>query len=249
MPLPPTSLADLHWFGRAFTGLFSEVAGLELVGVGALAFLVGATWSGYTLGRMTIALLLSPLFLALLASGFAVYPFYGRLLLFGLPGLLLVIAGGAGAIVALSRQGLAMLGVALLALLFFHPVSSAGAGLLRQRPKWEARAAIERIARDRRPGDAVYVYYGGQTQMRYYARRVGMTADDWVRGVCSRDDWTAYERDIDELGHPRRVWVLISHYLPDERTFLLAQLDRRGRRLDEFRSGHVQAYLYDLSQH
>jgi len=250
MPLPPTSFTDLRWFGRAFTGLFSEVAGLQLVGVAILAFVVGAAHgSGYALGRMTVALLLSPLLLALLASGFDVYPFYGRLLLFGLPGLLLVMAGGAGAIVARSRPGLVTLGVTLLALLFFQPVASARAGLLPQRPKWEARGAIQRVARERRTGDLVYVYYGGQTQMRYYARRVGLTADQYVLGVSSRDDFTGYERDLDALGKAPRVWVILSHYLPDELTFFTTALERRGKRLDEFRSGNVLVYLYDFSGH
>ena len=83
--------------------------------------------------------------------------------------------------------------------------------------------------------------------MRYYAKRVGLSTDDYVRGVCSRDDWSKYEADLDAL-RGKRVWVVFSHALADERIFFLDELDRHGAALGQFSTGGVSVFHYDLGE-
>jgi hypothetical protein len=244
MPLLPLSPGELSWFGRAFFGLFEDVLGFSLVGVAAVVFAVGAVAMARERARAA-ALLLAPLAICLLVSGLHLYPFYGRLLLFAAPALLLVMAEGAAAVGGARGQP-AFLAFALLFLLFADPAVQAVRNVARPAPTWDARAAISYVQEHRRPGDVLYVYYSGHTQMRYYAARFGIDAQDYSLGVCSRDDWSRYEEEIDELAASGRAWVLFSHWLRDEKAFFIARLDRMGTRADSFKSGHAEVYLYDF---
>ncbi len=109
LPLPPRSAADLErvfWHlvnvfnspSDVLTPLGVVTSGLVALGLfvgGALA--LGMTWPG------GLYLLLSPIVLALAASALRQYPFHGRLLLFLVPMVHLLVAQGA---VTLARGGI-----------------------------------------------------------------------------------------------------------------------------------------------
>ncbi|MBA4075378.1 MAG: hypothetical protein C0508_10060, partial [Cyanobacteria bacterium PR.023] len=63
--------------------------------------------------------------------------------------------------------------------------------------------------------------------------------------------WFYFERDIDLLKEPPRVWFIFSHTVwlgTDEEPVFLYFLDRRGQRLDHFQRQKASAYLYDLTK-
>ena len=42
----------------------------------------------------------------------------------------------------------------------------------------------------------------------FYGPRVGLLPDQWVTGVCSRDDTRAYIRDVDRYRGVKRLWLI-----------------------------------------
>jgi hypothetical protein len=87
------------------------------------------------------------------------------------------------------------------------------------------------------------------------------TVDQWSPALRSRSPrflvgrFTAYElrsylADLGRIPERGRVWIVLSFLHPDERGFLLAGLDRRGRRVGSVGSGNdvdaVTAYLYSF---
>ncbi len=104
LPVPPRSLADASLLGESIANVFinpvSILTPMNLAYTAALASIVslagclslGKRWPG------GLFLLLSPLFLALAASGLHQYPFHGRLLFCLVPTFLLLLAEGVAAI-------------------------------------------------------------------------------------------------------------------------------------------------------
>ena len=104
LPIPPASMAQAEQLFWSLANVFTDPVGLTtpfgmlptaLLGLGlfALGALAMARRRADALG-----MLVAPLLIAVLASGLHKYPFHGRLLYFLVPGLIVVIAEGLGAI-------------------------------------------------------------------------------------------------------------------------------------------------------
>lgn len=256
MPLPPSSISDAKWFISTFLGIFKHTVGLSprlsLSGLAALSFLAGCI-SIYSEKKETFLLLISPILLALLASGFHKYPFSGRLLLFIVPSVLLLVAEGAELIRSkISSHNTAVLGIIFIGLLLLYPVASISYNLLEPHYKEEIKPVIEYVRENQQDGDVLYIYYGTVPAFEYYSARYGYNVNDHVVGVSSRDNLSNYINDLDKLCGNRRVWILFSHICTwrgvDEEKFFLHYLDDIGTRLDFFKSAGASVYLYDLSQ-
>ena len=223
-------------------------------GAGALAFAAGAWWMAR--GRGTrLALLLAPAGMALAASVLRLYPFgadytsAGRVLLFLLPSLVLVVAegtvrtgrmlgGGAG------RAAAVVLGLALLAPSLMY------AGVQVPHVRAEVKPLLQYAAEERRAGDVLYVHYAGRAPFLYYAPRYGFTPRNAMVGHCGRQDAAVYLRDLRGL-RGRRVWLLFvddrALATGDDRALVLDWLEHAGRRADDQVSVGAALYLYDLS--
>ena len=72
----------------------------------------------------------------------------------------------------------------------------------------------------------------------------------WKLGSDCGADAACYAKDVDSLAGTGRTWIILSHVLirdkSDDRAILLEELDKRGRRLEEFSTHSAHAYLYDL---
>ncbi|HET8671472.1 MAG TPA: hypothetical protein VFM05_12835, partial [Candidatus Saccharimonadales bacterium] len=117
----------------------------------------------------------------------------------------------------------------------------------------QVRPVIEYVSNNRKPGDALWVYYGAGQAFLYYTRQWPIEGNVRI-GNCDRVDPRNYLRQVDaERGRPR-VWVLMAHgsgpFLFDERKSLTDYLDTIGKRIDEFHSpgeDRAEVFLYDLS--
>ena len=124
LPLPPRSYADLERDFWHVLNVFNSPSGvLTPLGVLPSAFLALGLFvlGGVVAGRRWrggLYLLLAPLLFALLASALHQYPFHGRLLLFLVPSVHLLVSEGAA---ALAWCGGARLTFALGAFLLFQP--------------------------------------------------------------------------------------------------------------------------------
>jgi hypothetical protein len=248
VPLPPRSLADILWLPTTFVGWFDD-AGLGLPALAGFVWLVGA---GLALRdrRLPALLLLAPFPVAVAASAAHAYPLYGRPIAFLIPGLLLLVAAGADGMRRATAASLPLVGPALVALLLFHPLVLAGHQLVSP-PEREELAPVVRYLQDhRQEGDVVYVYYGAQFALRYYAPRLGVRGRDVVTGVAARTAWARYVEDLQQLRGRPRVWVLFAHVYArggvDEERLLLHHLDTMGARRDRSQRTGASVYLYDL---
>jgi hypothetical protein len=259
VPAPVLSLATIEWFLHTFFGIFSNPAGLELSGIAALTCLVGGI-SMLSNKKEKLFLLISPMAATLLAASLHKYPFNGRLLLFIVPTLLLLIAEGAEQIRCKTRHEAPIIGACLVGLLFLHPLlfstyhlikPSAGdlpPGITHTRE--EIKPVMNFVEQHQHEGDILYVYHAATPAFRYYAPRFSLNKLNLVLGTS--DTLETHEKDLGPLRGHRRVWLLFSHShtdtnIDEEQAFLYL-LDKRGTRLDSFKSVGAAVYLYDLDE-
>ena len=101
-PMPPASLWDATWVLRRFAYLFVNPLNFEtpldarLTALPALGLFVVGCLSSWKREKAIFGMLALPILFALLASCLRLYPFHGRLVLFLVPSLLLLVAEGAG---------------------------------------------------------------------------------------------------------------------------------------------------------
>ena len=258
MPFPPLSFSEVKWFVDTFFVIFEKPVGLILSGVAAFAFIIGgiSTFSKEKEGGLV---LLSPILLALLASGLHKYPFHGRLLLFAVPTLLLFIAEGTERVLEKTKPASAVIGITLVGLLFFPPLLSASYHLVKPRTfvagypiREEIKPVMDHVRRHQQEEDILYLYYSTWNAFKYYQQRYGYKDGDYITGVVSKDDWSGYASDLDKLKGNDRVWILFSHFQGDahraEKQFYEYYLDSIGTRLDAYESEGAAAYLYDLGE-
>jgi len=249
-PLPPRTFEDLYWLPRSLGAVFGDPVGFVFRGLGIFCFLVGWLPVGAT-KRPVRALLLSPLLLTLLASGLKRYPFSGRLLLFLVPFILLLVAAGANAIREIAAARSAGVGRILLALLLFHPVLFAARSLIHPRTREELWPVLQYVMKHRLPGDRLYVYEGAGPAFDYYAPRFGgdpaMTLRGRYGGLAGDP-----RPDAERLRGGGRTWVVFSHAQrgdgADDEKRLLELLDPNGARRETFRAPGAAVYLYDMGE-
>jgi Dolichyl-phosphate-mannose-protein mannosyltransferase len=256
MPFPPLSLSDFQWFMAHFFGIFSNPVGISFVGIASLAFLIGCI-SMVAKNKQLFFLLLSPVMITLLASGFRTYPFTDRLILFLVPSLLLFIAEGVEYIRDKTRSTSPVIGIMLIGLLLFYPILAAGYHAIKQKPYQtmpieDIKTILRYLGEHRKNVDTVYLYYASEFAFRYYAQRYGINENEYVVGIVSRNDWKGYMRDLDKLRGKKRVWLLFSHVYTesgvDEERLFVHYLDTFGTCLDYLKADGASIYLYDLSE-
>lgn len=250
-PFPPLSWSDVAWYGQHLLAPFHHPVGFPklLVGLAAPLFIVGVVrlWRRR---RVATLLLFVPLGATIVASMGRLYPLEGRLVLFWAPALALGVSAGAGTLAIDGRRRWATLVVAVL--LLFSPAMT-GLSLLQGRtiqvePAEETRPLVNELRRRVRARDAVYVYYGARSAVRYYARRMGWT-HPLHYAVSHRGDPEGYLQDVDAF-RGARLWVVFSHVHRgpggDERRLILDHLRRQTEPVERILKPGASAYCFDL---
>lgn len=254
-PFPPTSLSDIRWFISTFFNIFKNPTGLHFAGIATLTFIIGCT-SMFSKNKQWFFLLLSPVVITLIVSGFHLYPISGRLLLFIVPAVLLFIAEGAESIVNKTRHTFPIIGIILLCLLLSQPILKAGYNLMTQniyrlRPAEDIKPVMNYLKKWKNKEDILYLYCSSQFAFKYYAKQFGFDDDEYAIGIFSRGTLGNYTKDLDKLRGNKRVWLVFSHVYKgegiDEEKFFLYYLDSVGKRINHYKSDGAAIYLYDLS--
>ncbi len=250
VPFPPISLSDLEWFINTFFEIFRDPVALFFPGVAAITFAMGCI-SMFQKKKCYLLTLLSPLPYLLFASGLRKYPFSGRLLLFIVPFVLLLISQGVEQIRVHTSASIPLLRIIVIFLLIFHPLKKACHHLANPRTVEEIKPVVMHIKKQWQDDDYVYVYYGAYPAFEYYSSRYGFEGSDYVIGKFSRDDWSVYFEDLDALRNRERVWVLFSHIFTwggfDEEKLFLYYLDEIGNQLHFFKAPNAAVYLYEFN--
>ncbi len=128
LPIPPRSSADVRKVFWAIANLFDSPSDVKMpIGMVPTAIVAMLLWivGAISLGRRRpggLYLLAAPLAFTLVASALHQYPFHGRLLIFLVPAVQMLVAEGAA---ALARPGGWPLAMLLGAFLLFQPVCDA----------------------------------------------------------------------------------------------------------------------------
>jgi hypothetical protein len=203
------------------------------------------------------ALITIPVTLVLAASMLRIYPFSGRLILFVVPNLYVLIAAGIE-MTASFALGFANLKNRRTPL---HLVAlSAGAivfclwPLRRLPPPYynsETKALLSYLGTHRRDGDAIYVQNTAWRAYVFYGPKFGLKADEAIETSPSNilgPKPFVILRDLDHfLGRPR-VWLVFAGGYPVEQSCPLEYLDSIGSRVDHQTAFNANVYLYDLRE-
>jgi hypothetical protein len=254
MPMPPWR--DVAWFRRVFSAMLTNPLGLPFPSISAVVILVGCIALGVRNWQFALCLIM-PFFAVLAASGFEKYPMSGRLLLFVVPAVYLVLAEGVKGVGWLlsylfRRCRWVSLGVVcfLVGMLLYSATILAFRMALHPDRGEDIKPVISYVRQGWSEGDFLYVYYGAAPAFTYYAPLYGIVESAFVLGVVGRNEPARYIQDIERVRHHKRVWFLFSHACPwcvvNEESFYLRRLDQVGRRVDEFHAVGASVYLYNF---
>jgi uncharacterized membrane protein len=281
MPFPPRSVSDLTWLPRHLLLVFSNPPGFVfgepraarqlLTVLAGLVFVAGCV-SLYARTRAAVALLLAPIVLTLAASAIRDYPFAGRLLLFTVPALALVLVQGVWSVARRPGPASLPLAAVLVVALFANSVTAAARHLEHARRVEEIKPAMSFLRDHKRQGDRVYLFWWSQYAFKVYAHRYGFASalegspavalgrpggnqpalrshppSFIVGSYTANGHHRGFEQDTNSLRGGGRTWFLFSHIPPgDSLAFYLNRLDHLGRRIDAFTTTGAYLYLYDL---
>ncbi len=252
MPMPPYKPGHFAWIVNHFFEFLGKPGGLDsagmgVTGFGAVAFLVG----GLALVRVNwrlFVVLVAPLALALLASGVKKYPFAGRLMLYAVPAMILLVAYGVDLIANRLNDVVRGAGFIVIAVLFVAPVAECRWLLSHPLHSEEPRTALAYTHDHWQAGDRMYVFYGAAAAFAYYQPQYPFPADDVRFGAETRGkDSRAMRDDLLTFQGDKRVWVVIAHSQRDEEAALTAYLDGMGQREERIKYPDAVVLRYDLS--
>ena len=256
MPIPPWS--DWTWYETVFEGFIQNQIGLDISPW--LAFIILILGIVFLLTKNKIySLVLSIIFLfSLVASALRLYPLGGRLSLFLVPMVILLIGQSIDGLEYQlhSRNKWSKL-IALLAgvSLLYAPFSESLSNFINPKYFEHIRPSMATLSENWQQGDELFVSNGAVPAFSFYAERYGLGDVDYQTSEVA--DYLQPENmltHLQALDGKSRVWVLVTHVYEtkdfNENSFLLSALNAMGNHKREFRSPGTSVYLnlYDLSQ-
>ena len=251
MPFPPRSVEEMIWFLATFFKIFKNSMGFILPGLPAFVFIIG-TISMLSDKKKEFMLLISPIPFTLIASAMHKYPFDGRLLLFFIPIIILIISEGAEKVRIISQQRFPAIGIVLIGLLIVDPIGHAGGRIIKSHGHEEIKTVLNHVRENWKQGDLLYLYYSSKHAFRYYSNDYDFKVEDYIIGVNSRDNWDNYKNDLNKLCGKGRVWVLFSHIYRangvDEEKFFIYHLNKIANEVRHFKAPGAAVYLYKFKK-
>ncbi|HLO16934.1 MAG TPA: glycosyltransferase family 39 protein [Anaerolineales bacterium] len=259
MPMPPWR--DISWFPKALDGLFFVVAGLSssLILVTPIYFL--GLWGFLKEKKWQWALALTiPLGLNILVSGFQKYPFHGRLILYLLPLVFVMLGKGIDFLINLFRhRAVANITFAALILLLLRPVIPTANSYLFTHSylQDDLKPVLSFVEDNKQDDDLVYLYHYIEQPYTYYAPAYHLENLPIVVGQDNSQNAKKYQEELSALPRGQRIWFVFSFVhetrvrkgdKQDERDYILNYLTENGTLLKEFYSANdaSSAHLFIL---
>jgi hypothetical protein len=202
----------VHWLGGALYRYFWYFLGEWGIIWGPPLLLAGAYALWRSGGSRVLAYFGLPILLAFGAAALHRYPFmanYGgnRLMLFTAPLLYLLVAAGAGLVLAWLWRGRGRwLAVALTGVILFslHPWANLRENLRPEMNREEISPLIARLERELQPQDWIYVYHFAKWPFKYYFGGPG-------ERLCIGKSCVETGLKLDPKEKPGRLWLIASH--------------------------------------
>lgn len=247
LPLLPKSYEDINWFINTFFGTFTFFMTSALSGVASLFFILGVTIL-FKERKELFFILILPIIITLLVSGFYLYPFKGRLILFLVPSFLLFISAGINHISELTKIR-PVITFATVILIFSFPFYNSSKNLIKPIERSEIKQTLSYLKKNIRTDDEIYLYYGSKPAFDFYKEKFALSEYNIIKGKISRNEWRGYANDLDQLKTKKRVWIIFSHILErtNEKWFFLYYLNTIGKLAASYKAFGSEIYLYDFS--
>jgi len=265
MPFPPLSFTDVEWFFNTFInmGMFSIIGkwwdmlkpsvslndiGLQKLVISIITmlfFYVGCISMCYE-KRRNFFILISPMFLALFASGLHIFPFADRVILFLMPVIFLFIAEGAEQISDKIMRNSVINWVILLVIVFVYPLKSAAYHVDHTRSRHgDIRQVVDYIVKNQKIGDLAYFRGVAVPGVCRYYSTVYSIRNTGCSGMLTLD-LNDLLNDLSTLKEKGRVWIIFPpRNKGNVERDALNYLDSIGTRLETFISKHgPSVYLY-----
>lgn len=250
-PFPPTSVADVKWYGEATHDLFEFMFGTLSTVATAIAAAIGG-WAMWRKNAWFAASVLGVFVVALIVSALQLYPIGSRLSVYLLPQLILLVAMGVDASVSAIRQktpatwvaaGLVLAGsaTAFWQNFTYFPLPYTSEHI---------RPVLEEVAARKTSTQPIYVDRFALPAFNVYRGRVGLADATVIEGKPTHGDLGCLLTAIDALRGHGQVWVVYSHSdqlmnQPEDAVFrYFAQL--AGREVFALSSVSVHAFLMDF---
>ena len=251
IPLPPWK--DAIWFFEIFTEFLKHPVELPIVPLTTILLFLGCLSIILRKWQLAIILIL-PFPSILIASGVEKYPFKGRMVLFLLPIVFLLVGEGIERIRTFLNGRHPIIGYLTWAILFFslllHPFKTTFQYFNHPPIVEDIKPMMLYLSTHRLITDQIYVYYAAAPAFKYYAESYGFRDADYIVGIISRENPDEYLRDIDRFFGEDRMWFVFTHNCSwcnvNEKDFIKEFLDRSGSVLYEYNSIDASLYLYDL---
>ena len=255
MPLPPWT--DWTWFTSVFKDLLQNQIGISAPAWLAVVILTFGFIFLIRKNRTYASVLLAVFIFSLIASALRVYPLGGRLSLFLVPLMIILISQFIDELQSVSsKPHILSMALAILAgiYLFYSPANVSIHNFIKPKYFEHIRPTMAVLSKNWMEGDVLFVSYGAVPSFRFYAERYGLGDVKYQTSEASDYQKPAnLALRLQVLDGNTRVWILVTHAYEtkdfNEKDFLLSTLDTLGEHKREFRSPGTSVYLnlYDLS--
>lgn len=205
----------------------------------------------YKIGKSDILILtITPLILHLTLSGLKLYPFEGRLVLYTIPGIIILCSAGLSIVTDIFTSHIknkmitySVIIIPVILLISFFSMSSRGFPIKNE----EIKNSINFVDQNISENENIYVYWAANSAFKYY------NEIDFIKtkapvfyGVSSRNKKEKYIEEIKGLNG--KYWFIFSHVKHNEENYITKNLDSLGyKKLNEFKTVGSSCYLYDLN--
>jgi len=245
MPMPPWR--DISWFFKALEGLYfvvGEISGgliivLSLSILGAWGFIKKQQWQW-------VVFIVFVAGLNMVVSGFQKYPFHGRLILYLLPLVFLVLGKGVEALTKLhTSRAYAAFILIVCSIIILQPAVSTTTSYLFDKSYVtnDLKSVLGFMQNNIQDDDIVYLYHRADTMFTYYAPQYQLQNLNLFHGEKIEKKVSDYNREVNRLPHGKRIWVVFNTTRPitidkntkqEERDYILNLFNQSGTLITEF---------------
>ncbi len=258
-PFPPLTFEDFYWYlSRILEMAFISFQQLGPVPVVPLEgwlkipnlfislLIVAGSIFLFLRSRRNFGILIGSIIITLCASILKLYPFSGRLIIFLVPILILIVSFAIDELAQSVMQwrkflaGALVIGVVLISLIytyqnFSQPINN-----------HNIKGALSFLEKNFHAGDVLAISAWSQPAFAYYSRFFDLHNLPVSIIVDIKNDESQFMIDLCSGEVPGRVWILYSHRF-SERLKLLDPLSRKYPLLASWEDGGAGVYLFDMS--